>query len=86
MINNGTMTGNEFRNCLDEIGVTTNWVVVRLAVTRSTVQRWIRGEKPIPQNVAEWLRAYKTFSEDRRLPIDWKTKSEKSQDRSSNRV
>jgi hypothetical protein len=49
------MTGPELSECLKQIGWPISELVDRLQVRPDTVMQWIRGRRPIPENLAEWL-------------------------------
>jgi transcriptional regulator with XRE-family HTH domain len=52
------MTPDELRECLGVIGWTQRELAEELGIDDRTVRLfWAMGRKPVPDNVAEWLRA-----------------------------
>lgn len=52
-----TMTAAEFRIAREHLGVTGEWLGVRLGVTGRTIRRWESGAQPIPRHSAESVQA-----------------------------
>jgi ribosome-binding protein aMBF1 (putative translation factor) len=50
------MTADELRKCLGVLGWSQRELARRLQKHHSTVRKWARAERMIPQHVAEWLR------------------------------
>lgn len=51
------MTPKRFRTCLDIIGWSILGMANRLGVSEQRARRWMAGDYPMPDSVAEWLEA-----------------------------
>ena len=67
------MTGAELSEILKAIGWPVSELVDRLQVRPDTVMQWLRGRRPIPDNLADWLyRLRDAQSQVPPLPDGWR--------------
>jgi len=59
------MTNTEFRAALKELGLSQRWLVERLGVETSTVNRWALGKAPVPKPIEYILQLLREKSIDK---------------------
>jgi transcriptional regulator with XRE-family HTH domain len=70
------MDGPEMSEALRQIGWTAQQLAERLGVRRDTVTGWLTGRRPVPENLAAWLRAIRDHLDAQPLPDGWRSGGE----------
>jgi predicted transcriptional regulator len=63
------MTPRELRSCRMDLGWSVDRLAYRLAVLPEDVQKWERGDAPIPSDVAEIARRSFSYAESARIQV-----------------
>jgi hypothetical protein len=67
------VSGPELSECLKAIGWPVSELVERLGVRSDTAVQWIKGRRPVPENLATWLRRIRDAQGAiPPLPDDWR--------------
>lgn len=74
------MSPQELRETLKLIGWSQHSCAEYLGIdSRSIKNNWASGDKPIPQNLADWLRVLAAFHRQHPYPHDWRFQTDKPQ-------
>ncbi len=69
------MSTDLLRLCLDALDWSQHGLAARLGLNDSTVRKWARGAKPIPDVVAKWLHPIAAAVSARPVPPEWKQRA-----------
>lgn len=65
------MTPERFSECLKILGLSMRKLAEILDTHSTTIQRWSKGQQPIPENLEEWLEKQTEARTAYPLPKDW---------------